>query len=159
MFIFMVQMSKRIYNISRIFYIFSKFLFSGLLVERKGEKWSKTTKNSVLSWLDSTPLLKDGGGGVGTSKNWVTWGQGGGVPKILLERGDNWKGGGWCINGGVAIFLLVWNTQKITWTSTKARSFVILKMSLCLNASPYCFFLHIFKVKMSNFYWPIIWER
>ena len=29
------------------------------------------------------PLIK-GGGGVGPSKNWVTWG---GVPKTLLERG------------------------------------------------------------------------
>ena len=56
------------------------------------------------------------------------------------------------------LFKLVWNTQKITWTSTKARCFLILKMFLCLNAPPYCFFLHIFEVKMSNFYWPITWE-
>ena len=39
----------------------------------------------------SPPLLKRGGG-VEPSKNWVT----GGVPKILLERGDNpEKEGGW----------------------------------------------------------------
>ena len=57
-----------------------------------------------------------------------------------------------------ALFKLVWNTQKITWTSTKARCFLILKMFWCLNALPYCFFLHIFEVKVSNFYWPITWE-
>ena len=55
-------------------------------------------------------------------------------------------------------FKLVWNTQKITWTSTKAWCFLILKMFWCLNALPYCFFLHIFEVKLSNFYWPITWE-
>ena len=56
------------------------------------------------------------------------------------------------------LFKLVWNTQKITWTSIKARCFLILKMFWCLNAPPYCFFLHIFEVKMSNFYWRITWE-
>ena len=35
----------------------------------------------------SRPLIK--GGGIGPSKNWVTWVGGGGVPKFLLERGDN----------------------------------------------------------------------
>ena len=56
------------------------------------------------------------------------------------------------------LFRLVWNTQKITWESIKARCFLILKMFLCLNAPPYYFFLHIFEVKISNFYWPITSE-
>ena len=51
------------------------------------------------------------------------------------------------------LFKLAWNTQKITRTSTKARCFLILEMFLCLNAPPYCFFLYIFEVRMSNFYW------
>ena len=56
------------------------------------------------------------------------------------------------------LFKLVWNTQKITWESTKARCFLILKMFLFLNAPPYYFFLHIFELKISNFYWPITSE-
>ena len=46
-----------------------------------------------------------------------------------------------------ALFKLVWTAQKITWASTKARCCLISKMFLCLNAPPYCFFLHIFEVK------------
>ena len=42
------------------------------------------------------------------------------------------------------LFKLVWNTQKMTRTSTKARCFLTLKKFWCLNALPYCFFLHIF---------------
>ena len=61
-----------------------------------------------------------------------------------------------CLQKMLTSFLnLVWNTQRITWTSTKARCFLILKMFWCLNA-PHCFFLHIFEVKMSNFYWPLL---
>ena len=45
------------------------------------------------------PLIK--GGGLGPSKNWVTWG----LPKIFLERGDNpEKKGDWCRNGGLPLF-------------------------------------------------------
>ena len=148
--------------------------------------------------LPPSPLLK--GGGVGPSKNCATWG----VPKILLERGNNPEKGGSYRNGRVAtfftlqslelamqhscpslystktlyisfvyfwfililyrkcwllyLFKLVWNTQKITWTSTKVRYFLMLKIFWCLNALLYCFFLHIFEVKVSNFYWPITWE-
>ena len=43
------------------------------------------------------------------------------------------------------LFKLVWNTQKIAWTSTMAICFLILKMFWCLNAPPYCFFLNIFE--------------
>ena len=31
-------------------------------------------------------------------------------------------------------------------------------MLWCLNALPNYFFLHIFEVKVSNFYWPATWE-
>ena len=57
-----------------------------------------------------------------------------------------------------ALFKLVWNTGKTTWTGTKARCFLILKMFSCLNALPYCFFLHIFEIKVSHFYWLVTWE-
>ena len=40
----------------------------------------------------------------------------------------------------------------------QGKCFLILKMFWGLNALPYCFFLHIFEVKVSNFYWSITWE-
>ena len=44
------------------------------------------------------------------------------------------------------LFYLIWNTQKITWTITKARCFLILKMFGVL--------MHW----LIAFYWPITWE-
>ena len=45
------------------------------------------------------PLLKEGG--VGTSKNSLTWG----VQNSLLERRDKPEKGGWCRNGGLPLFI------------------------------------------------------
>ena len=49
--------------------------------------------------------------------------------------------------------------------STKGRCFLIFKKGfgedkwrVNLNELPYCFFLHIFEVKVPNIYWPITWE-
>ena len=59
----------------------------------------------------SPPLLKRGGG-VGPSKNWVT----GGVPKILLERGDNPEKEGVDkeMGGrGGAVFLLLYSSTAL----------------------------------------------
>ena len=59
-----------------------------------------------------------------------------------------------------ALFKLVWNTQKTTWTNFfnyQGKMFfniekVLLKIVKSnLNALPYCFF-HTFEVKVSNFY-------
>ena len=38
---------KFVQNVSRIFFIFSKFWFFGLLRESQGKKWFKITKNSL----------------------------------------------------------------------------------------------------------------
>ena len=46
-----------------------------------------------------------GGGWVGLSKNWVTWGVG--VWDLLLERGDKLVKGVWCRNGGGCHFFLL----------------------------------------------------
>ena len=62
-----------------------------------------------------------------------------------------------------ALFILVWNTQKTTWTiffEWQGKMFFNIgedKWKATLNALDYCF-LHIFKIKVSNFYWPITWE-
>ena len=50
--------------------------------------------HSNHSWTPPPPPHFKGRGGVGPSKNCVTWGRGG-LPKILLKRGHNpEKGGG-----------------------------------------------------------------
>ena len=78
--------------------------------------------NCARSW-NPKPLIK-GGKGLGPSKNWVIWGRGG-VPKILLERGDNSEQEGVDVEmggGGLSLFyyftvqshlLCVWGKSKV----------------------------------------------
>ena len=46
------------------------------------------------------------------SKNWVTWGGRGWVQKFLLDMGDIPEKGGWCKNGGVATFFIIYSSVQ-----------------------------------------------
>ena len=66
-------------------------------------KASKNNCSSLKALIVGTPLLLlKGVGGVGSSKNWVTWGG----TKIFLEIGENLKKGGVDIEreGGLPLF-------------------------------------------------------
>ena len=69
----------------------------------------------TLCIIKTLPLIK-GGGGVGPSKNWVTWG---GDTKNLLERGDNpERGGGVAVEiVGVTTFFIIlqFNCSNCVW--------------------------------------------
>ena len=81
------------------------------------------------SW-NPPPLTKEGGG-LGPSENWVNWG----VRNFLLEKGDKPVKGGWCRNGGVATFLILYSSIIFTVCEGKVRFPLLLFRSSVFRVS------------------------
>ena len=96
--------SEIIWKETRILLVFSQltFTFSKSTTEtlEKGVKYFQ----SYIGEREGEP-----------SKNWVTWGEGGRVPKITLKIGD------WYRNGGVATFLLLYSSIAFTVCCEKVK--------------------------------------
>ena len=65
------------------------------------------------------------------------------------------------------LFKLVWNRQKSAWTNIfeyQSKMFFNIENGLVTisEGQPYMhcviILLHIFKIKVSKFYWPVTWE-
>ena len=85
----------------------------------------QTKESKIIVGTPPSPLLK-GVGGVGPSKNSVTWG----IRNFLLERGDKPERWGWCRNGGIATFFITLQFNHIYFVYGKSKvSFITSRFS------------------------------